>query len=46
MQHLADMLEEGELKSEVSKLYPFEKMAEAHEQLVAGGSKGKIIVAV
>jgi NADPH:quinone reductase-like Zn-dependent oxidoreductase len=44
MNTLKDMLQTGELKAHVSKRYPFEDMAAAHQQIESGRSVGKIIV--
>ena len=44
MQHISQLMEDHVLRSEVSKTFPFEKMAEAHLQLATGRTKGKIIV--
>ncbi|HLI93497.1 MAG TPA: NADP-dependent oxidoreductase [Puia sp.] len=44
MQHLAQLLEEGELKPEVSKVFGFGEMGEAHQQIESGRTKGKIVV--
>jgi NADPH:quinone reductase-like Zn-dependent oxidoreductase len=46
MEHLASLLEEGVLKPEVSKLFPLEKMGEAHEQVESHKTRGKVIVTV
>jgi NADPH:quinone reductase-like Zn-dependent oxidoreductase len=46
MQHLASLLEEGALKPTVSKVFPFEKMKEAHEQVETGKTRGKIVVKI
>ncbi|HEV2352963.1 MAG TPA: zinc-binding dehydrogenase, partial [Puia sp.] len=44
MQHLAQLLEEGELKPEVSKVFRFGEMGEAHKHIETGRTKGKIVV--
>lgn len=44
MQHMAQLMEEGELRSEVSKVYPFAKMGDAHLQLETGKTRGKVVV--
>lgn len=44
MKDIAKMLEEGSMKSNVSKTYPFEKIREAHEEMVSGHHRGKIVV--
>ena len=46
MEHLASLLEEGVLKPEVSKLFPLEKMGEAHAQVETHKTRGKVIVTV
>ena len=44
MNTLKGMLEAGKLKPRVSKIYPFEKMADAHTQIESGRTVGKIVV--
>lgn len=44
MQHISQLMEDGVLRSEVSKTFPFEKMAEAHLQVATGKTRGKTIV--
>ena len=44
MESIARQLENGELKSHVSKTFPFSSMAEAHLQIETGRTVGKIIV--
>ncbi|GAB3504974.1 NADP-dependent oxidoreductase [Spirosoma knui] len=44
MNVLAQWLEQGVLKSHVSKLYSFEQLAKAHSQIETGKTKGKIVV--
>lgn len=44
MNTLKAMLENGELKPHVSKIFPFEKMADAHVQIESGRTVGKVIV--
>lgn len=44
MQHLAQLLEEGELKPEVSKVFGFGEMGEAHKQVETGRTRGKVVV--
>lgn len=44
MNEIAKMLEEGSMKSNVSKTYPLEKIREAHEEMVSGHHRGKIVV--
>jgi NADPH:quinone reductase-like Zn-dependent oxidoreductase len=46
MEHLASLLQDGVLKPEVSKLFPLEKMGEAHEQVASHKTRGKVIVVV
>jgi NADPH:quinone reductase-like Zn-dependent oxidoreductase len=46
MEHLASLLEEGVLKPEVSKVFPLEKMGEAHAQVETHKTRGKVIVTV
>jgi len=44
MQHIAQLLEEGEVRSEVTKVFPFAQMADAHLQLETGRTRGKVVV--
>lgn len=44
MEELVNMVARGELKTRVSKSFPLEKAAEAHELYEKGGHKGKIIL--
>lgn len=44
MNALRGMLEAEELKPHVSKIFPFENMADAHRQMESGRTVGKIIV--
>jgi NADPH:quinone reductase-like Zn-dependent oxidoreductase len=44
MNTLKRMLEADELKPHVSKIFPFEKMADAHLQIESGRTVGKIVV--
>ena len=41
---LKGMLEAGELKPHVSKIFPFENIADAHLQIESGRTVGKIVV--
>jgi NADPH:quinone reductase-like Zn-dependent oxidoreductase len=44
METIAGQLERDELKSHVSKTFPFDKMREAHLQIESGRTVGKIVV--
>lgn len=44
MTSLADLLREGKLKSHVSHVFPFEKMANAHRQVETRTTNGKVVV--
>lgn len=44
MKGIAKMLAEGSMTSNVSKTYPLEKIREAHEEMVSGHHRGKIVV--
>jgi NADPH:quinone reductase-like Zn-dependent oxidoreductase len=44
MQHIAQLLEEGEIRAEVSMTFPFRQMADAHLQIETGRTKGKVVV--
>ena len=46
MSILKGMLEAGELKPHVSKIFPFENMADAHVQIESGRTVGKVIVKI
>jgi NADPH:quinone reductase-like Zn-dependent oxidoreductase len=43
---IAGLLEKGIIESFVSGVFPFEKMAEAHQQIETGKTKGKIVVTI
>jgi NADPH:quinone reductase-like Zn-dependent oxidoreductase len=44
MQHIAQLLEEGELRSEVTKVFPLAQMGDAHLQVETGRTRGKVVV--
>ena len=44
MQHIAQLLGDGDLRAEVSKKFAFEKMAEAHLAVETGKTRGKVVV--
>ena len=44
MQHIAQLLGDGALRAEVSKVFPFEQMAEAHLAVETGKTRGKVVV--
>lgn len=44
MKHIASLLESGAVKPHVSKVFPFEKMREAHLEQETGRTVGKIVV--
>ncbi len=44
MQHLAGWLGDGTLRAEVSKVFSFEQMAEAHQAVETGKTRGKVVV--
>jgi NADPH:quinone reductase-like Zn-dependent oxidoreductase len=46
MKQLAELLEKGIIKSYVSQVFPFEKMADAHLQIETGRTVGKIVVTI
>jgi len=46
MQSIAELLEKGIIKSKVSEVFPFEKMADAHLKMETGKTTGKIIVKI
>jgi len=46
MKQIAGLLEQGIIKSHISRVYPFAKMAEAHLQIETGKTKGKIVVTI
>ena len=46
MKYLATLLENGKLKSHISKSFAFDQMADAHDQIETGRTVGKIVVNV
>ena len=46
MKQIAGLLEKGIIKSYVSQVFPFEKMADAHLQIETGRTVGKIVVTI
>jgi NADPH:quinone reductase-like Zn-dependent oxidoreductase len=46
MQQIADWLATGQLKAVVSHDFAFEEMAQAHQQMETGRTKGKIVVSI
>ncbi len=44
MRQIADWLASGALKAEVSQVFPFEKLPEAHASLETGRTRGKIAI--
>ena len=44
MKYLATLLENGKLKSHISKSFAFNEMADAHQQIESGKTVGKIVV--
>jgi len=46
MQGLAELLADGRLKAHVSKVFAFEEMAAAHEQIASGRTVGKVAIKV
>ena len=44
MQQIADWLESGKLKAEVSQVFPFEQLREAHAAVETGRTRGKVVV--
>lgn len=46
MEHIAQMLDNGDVKAVVSKTFPLEKMGEAHLQVESHKTKGKTVVTV
>jgi NADPH:quinone reductase-like Zn-dependent oxidoreductase len=44
MNYLATLLENGKLKSHISKSFAFDEMADAHQQIESGRTVGKIVV--
>ena len=46
MKQIAGLLEKGIVKSHISQLLPFEKMADAHLQIETGRTIGKIVLAI
>lgn len=46
MRRIAEMLAQGTLKVHVDRVFPFEELPKAHEQLENGKIKGKIVVSI
>jgi NADPH:quinone reductase-like Zn-dependent oxidoreductase len=46
MQALATLLSERKINSHVSKMFAFEQMAAAHEQIESGRTVGKVVITV
>jgi NADPH:quinone reductase-like Zn-dependent oxidoreductase len=44
MQHIAQLLGDGVLRAEISKVFPFAQMADAHLAIESGRTRGKIVV--
>lgn len=44
MQQIADWLESGKLKAEVSQLFPFNQLRDAHTAVETGRTRGKVVV--
>jgi len=44
MRLIAQLLENGSVKPHVSKIFSFDQMAQAHEQLESGRTVGKVVV--
>jgi len=46
MQHIAQLLEEGEMRSEIMKVFPLAQVADAHLQVETGRTRGKVVVVI
>jgi NADPH:quinone reductase-like Zn-dependent oxidoreductase len=46
MKQIAKLLEEGKMHSYISKIYKFEELPKAHQQIESGQTQGKIVVTV
>jgi len=44
MEEISEHLEAGTIRAHVSKIFPFNKMADAHAQIETGKTRGKIVV--
>jgi NADPH:quinone reductase-like Zn-dependent oxidoreductase len=44
MQQIADWMETGKLKAEVSQVFTFDQLREAHIAVETGRTRGKIVV--
>jgi len=44
MKQIADWLESGTLKAEVSQVFGFDELAKAHESIESGRTRGKIAI--
>jgi NADPH:quinone reductase-like Zn-dependent oxidoreductase len=46
MKVIANWLQQGFIRSHVSKVFAFDEIAEAHKQIETGKTRGKIVVQV
>jgi NADPH:quinone reductase-like Zn-dependent oxidoreductase len=46
MKLIADLMKSGDIKSHVSKIYPFEQMSAAHLQVETGRTVGKVVISL
>ncbi|WP_212003928.1 NADP-dependent oxidoreductase [Chitinophaga sp. HK235] len=46
MQQLAELIAQGFIRPEVSQVFSFEEMKQAHQQLETGSARGKVVVKV
>ena len=46
MRAIAELLKSGSIRSHVSAVFPFEEMAQAHQQIETGKTRGKIVVSM
>ncbi len=46
MKHIAQLLEEGEIHSHISRTYHFDEIPQAHQQIETRKTRGKIVVVV
>ncbi|HMI06202.1 MAG TPA: NADP-dependent oxidoreductase [Flavobacterium sp.] len=46
MKQIAQWLKSGQLKAEVSQVFPFDKLRDAHTQIESGRTRGKVVVII
>jgi NADPH:quinone reductase-like Zn-dependent oxidoreductase len=46
LDYLASLIDNGKLKTHISKIYPLEEAIKAHEQIESGHTRGKIVLSI